>query len=85
MGLALEWCPCLDQLTSRGLCPGGREECHTDPANLSFTLEHIMLLAIGNHDSPSNLGTLELREQHAGLGLVESGELTVFTGAKPES
>lgn len=44
-----------------------------------------MLLAIGNHDSPSNLGTLELREQQAGLGLVESGELTVFTGAKPES
>lgn len=39
----------------------------------------------GNHESPSNLGTLQLRDQLTGLGLMESGELTVSTGAKPES
>lgn len=64
---------------------GGREEFHTDPANLSFAPEKIMLLAVRNHESRSNLGTLELRDQQTGLGPVESEELTVSTGAKPES
>lgn len=69
----------------RTVSAGGREEFHTDPANLASPWNKPCYFAVGNHESRSNLGTLELRDQQTGLGLVESGELTVSTGAKPES